>query len=55
MIPAKRRRNSRQHSYNKRVLQAKAIACPNCGEMGAHFVPPSFGDPGFFFCVKAES
>jgi len=24
--------------------------CPNCREKGAHFVPPSFGDPGFFIC-----
>ena len=26
--------------------------CPNCGEYGAHFVPPSFGDEGFFICEK---
>jgi len=24
--------------------------CPNCGEYGPHFVPPSFGDKGFFIC-----
>ena len=24
--------------------------CPNCGEQGPHFCPPSFGDPGFFTC-----
>ena len=24
--------------------------CPNCGEKGPHFVPPSFGDKGFFMC-----
>lgn len=29
-----------------------ANRCPNCGEYAAHFVPPSFGDPGFFICEK---
>ena len=24
--------------------------CGNCGEAGPHFVPPSFGDPGFYAC-----
>lgn len=29
--------------------------CPNgCGEPGPHFVPPSFGDPGFFMCTPRE-
>ena len=28
--------------------------CSNCGEEGPHFVPPSFGDPGFFICVSLE-
>jgi len=28
--------------------------CLNCGEYGSHFVPPSFGDPGFFICEKSE-
>lgn len=26
--------------------------CLNCGELGAHFIPPSFGDAGFFMCTK---
>jgi hypothetical protein len=26
--------------------------CPNgCGETGPHFVPPSFGDSGFYICT----
>ena len=29
-----------------------ANRCPNCGEYGPHFVPPSFGEPGFFICEK---
>ena len=24
--------------------------CPGCGKRGPHFVPPSFGDKGFFIC-----
>jgi hypothetical protein len=24
--------------------------CPNCTENGPHFVPPSFGEPGFWTC-----
>lgn len=26
------------------------IRCPNCGEQGPHFVPPSIGEKGFFIC-----
>jgi len=26
--------------------------CPNCGEPGPHFVPPSLGEPGFFLCDR---
>lgn len=33
----------------KQPLHPKII-CPNCGEIGPHFVPPSFGDEGFFIC-----
>lgn len=31
-------------------LDIKAGICPNCGEKGPHFVPPSLGDKGFFIC-----
>jgi hypothetical protein len=24
--------------------------CPRCGKPGAHFVPPSLGEPGLFIC-----
>ena len=38
------------------VARSKGIVweptCPNCGEKGPHFVPPSFGDKGFFICEK---
>lgn len=28
--------------------------CMNCGEKGPHYVPPSWGDPGFYSCKKKE-
>lgn len=24
--------------------------CPECGQPGAHFVPPSLGEAGFYYC-----
>lgn len=30
------------------------MTCPNCGENEAHFVPPSFGQVGFFMCHDKE-
>lgn len=32
------------------IRDAKREPCQNCGERGAHFVPPSLGEPGFFTC-----
>lgn len=29
-----------------------ADRCPNCGEYGAHYVGPSFGEEGFFICKE---
>lgn len=29
--------------------------CPNCGGKGPHFIPPSFGDPGFYACEAIEA
>lgn len=28
--------------------------CSECGEKGRHFIPPSFGDIGFFMCNPPE-
>jgi len=37
-------------------LSAKFKLCMNgCGEPGPHFVPPCFGDPGFFICTPKGS
>ena len=42
-----------------RMRQAFALprpepVCPNCGQPGRHFVPPSGGgrDPGFYHCIR---
>ena len=32
----------------------KEPVCPNCGEKGAHFAPPCFGDEGFFICEEKK-
>lgn len=39
----------------KAVRQAFALPrpkrpCPNCGQPGPHFMPPSFGEPGMWIC-----
>jgi hypothetical protein len=34
------------------VYRKPAPACPNCGKPGPHFVPPSFGNGGFYLCTK---
>lgn len=34
--------------------KGEIVNCPNCGEEGPHFVPPSLGEPGFFTCKKKE-
>lgn len=28
--------------------------CPQCGEPGPHFVPPSMGEPGFYICEQTR-
>jgi hypothetical protein len=29
------------------------VICQNCGKEGPHYVPPSLGEPGFFYCTAA--
>jgi hypothetical protein len=52
---AKRRRKQKWRKvYANRIRDVFGGVCPNCKEPGAHFVPPSFGDPGFYICNKKE-
>lgn len=49
--------DKRKQKKLKRALAAyrkPEPPCVNCGEPGKHFVPPSFGDPGFFACPPKE-
>ncbi len=41
-----RRRGTKRSPAPARI----ASKCLNCGHPGAHYVPPSFGDSGFFAC-----
>ena len=46
-------RRERALKRQRWVYDAQGIPkpkCMNCGEAGPHFVPPSFGDPGFYTC-----
>lgn len=37
------------------VIRSKSSPCPNCGERtGGCFMPPCFGDDGFFVCEKQD-
>ena len=46
----------RQKKKKKKQKQRLApTKCINCGGKGPHFVPPSFGDRGFFICEKPKS
>lgn len=35
---------------SERAERRRAVKCPRCGQDGPHFVPPSFGDTGFYIC-----
>lgn len=37
------------------VIESKKGPCINCGKPGAHFVPPSFGEEGFYTCGPKET
>lgn len=51
MNAQQRRRNRRRRRRAEQKGKDRLIkACPNCGKKGPHFVPPCFGDPGFFVC-----
>lgn len=45
-----RLKKRRARAEAARIRRQNETPCPNCGQPGAHFVPPSFGEPGFFIC-----
>lgn len=50
MTSRKERRERAQTTWGR----IKAGVCLNCGKQGPHYVPPSFGDPGFYMCESKE-
>lgn len=51
MSKSKRREKAarRQAEYLKHGA-AQQSRCLKCEQLGSHFVPPSFGDKGFYIC-----
>lgn len=37
-----------------KARMAPAAICSHCGQAGAHFVPPSFGEEGFYYCERSR-
>jgi len=54
-IPKKGWRMKRQKKKKVNIKFGPEGKCINCGEKGAHFVPPSFGDKGFFICEPKKT
>lgn len=52
------RRLEKKHRHSPRIPEIRE--CPNCKakltrKESGHFVPPSFGDKGFFVCEKKDT
>lgn len=50
-------RMKRKQRERERILAPlkHSTPCPNCGLPGAHFIPPNFGESGFFMCQRTTS
>lgn len=46
----RQRDQNRANARDLRIRFRKKSACPNCGRLDSHFVPPLFSEPGFFVC-----
>lgn len=44
----------RNKKANNTVKFGPQPTCMNCGERGAHYVGPSFGEKGFYTCKPKE-
>ena len=51
MKSSRHRKNQRERFALPRVMRPLS-RCPNCGEIGQHYAPPSFGDRGFYLCEE---
>jgi len=45
----------KQKKKIKKKSKIKRMRCPNCGEWGPHFVPPSCGESGFYICKSINN
>ena len=41
--------------WARKNMPVKSSICPNCGEEGPHFAPPSLREEGFFTCEKKST
>lgn len=55
----KKQRNSNRKTYDKLMYKLQkndpvkyTPVCRNCGEYGSHFIPPCFGEDGFYYCKQ---
>jgi len=52
-------KRAREAYYNSRlrdIIRENGPSCPNCGKKtGGCFVPPSFGEEGFFVCAPVSA
>ena len=48
----KRQRKSKQRRMRPKSTNYLST-CPCCNKKGPHFIPPSFGDKGFFICESS--
>ncbi len=53
MKVSKAKKNQRKKLWGQTPMGAPS-PCPNCGEPGPHFVPPSLGEKGFFMCEAKQ-
>ena len=48
------KRQVKKKKQIRKLYKGQTSRCPNCGEYGPHYVPPSCGEPGMWICKKKE-
>jgi hypothetical protein len=51
MANRKQRDQNRANSYWLKARFGSKATCPACWHDGSHYVPPSFGEKGFYTCT----